>query len=114
MSLSSVPSESTSSVKDEPLSPMHCDPSNNLLSELFAPAANIGLIVKEESQNSVDLKNLPTQPPQQQQPPPPRLPVNTPMHSRPRASIPLLSHGNRLMYSKVKLENDNSEHRKYI
>merc|ERR1712018_861719 len=42
---SSVPSET--SIKDEPLSPMN-DSSNNLLSELFAPAANIGSIVKDE------------------------------------------------------------------
>ena len=47
--MSSVPSET--SIKDEPLSPMN-DSSNNLLSELFAPAANIGLIVKEEPSNN--------------------------------------------------------------
>ena len=54
MSLSSVPSET--SIKDEPLSPMN-DSSNNLLSELFAPAANIGLIVKEEPASSNNESN---------------------------------------------------------
>jgi len=129
MSLSSVPSET--SIKDEPLSPMN-DSSNNLLSELFAPAANIGLIVKEEpassnnesneiiqksatlpslSSSSASIPMLATsQPPLSSS----RLPSvsntsTTSMHSisKPKASVPpLISHGNRLMYSKVKVDHE--------
>ena len=120
MSLSSVPSET--SIKDEPLSPMN-DSSNNLLSELFAPAANIGLIVKDEPSNEsseIQKSALPSaasipmlqQQPPSSQPPFSRLPVSTTttsMHSisKPKASVPpLISHGNRLMYSKVKVDHE--------
>ena len=117
---SSVPSET--SIKDEPLSPMN-DSSNNLLSELFAPAANIGLIVKDEPSSnesseiqksalpsSASIPMLQQQPPSSQ-PPFSRLPVSstTSMHSisKPKASVPpLISHGNRLMYSKVKVDHE--------
>ena len=117
---SSVPSET--SIKDEPLSPMN-DSSNNLLSELFAPAANIGLIVKDEPSSNesseIQKSGLPSsasipmlQQPPSSQPPFSRLPVSsttTSMHSisKPKASVPpLISHGNRLMYSKVKVDHE--------
>ena len=118
MSMSSVPSET--SIKDEPLSPMN-DSSNNLLSELFAPAANIGLIVKDEPSNesseiqksalpSSSAASIPMLQQPSSQPPFSMLPVSTTsMHSisKPKASVPpLISHGNRLMYSKVKVDHE--------
>ena len=123
--MSSIPSSdySNASIKDEPLSPMSSihESNNNLLSELFAPEANIGLIIKEESsQQSSNLVTQPsstsilqTQPQNNLRLQPPNLALNTTTSQAATAvrttktSIPILSNqhcNQRILYSKVKLD----------
>ena len=124
--MSSIPSSdySNASIKEEPLSPMSSihESNNNLLSELFAPEANIGLIIKEEpSQQSSNLVTQPssssllqTQPQNNLRLQPANLASNTTTSQAATAavrttktSIPILSNqhcNQRILYSKVKLD----------
>ena len=130
--MSSIPSSdySNASIKEEPLSPMSSihESNNNLLSELFAPEANIGLIIKEEP--SQQCSNLVTQPSSssilQTQPQnnlrlqPANLALNTTTSQAAtsaavrttKTSIPILSNqhcNQRILYSKVKLDRGMSQ-----
>ena len=130
--MSSIPSSdySNASIKEEPLSPMSSihESNNNLLSELFAPEANIGLIIKDEpSQQSPNLVTQPsssssilqTQPQNTLRLQPANLALNattsqaaTAAVRTTKTSIPILSNqhcNQRILYSKVKLDRGMSQ-----